>query len=78
MIVQGKFGISDETGPKTTTVPGDMFYFPMGAKITSTADGNGLAFFVRVPSLEQEKTTADQYCRRGSGARAYCRMGKVR
>lgn len=46
IIIEGKFEISDEAGNKVTGSPGDVFYFPKGAKITFTTDDYGLAFFV--------------------------------
>jgi ethanolamine utilization protein EutQ (cupin superfamily) len=45
IIVEGSFDISDETGNKVHAVPGDVFYFPEGAKITFTTEDYGLAFY---------------------------------
>ena len=45
IIVEGSFDISDETGKKVHAVPGDVFYFPKGAKITFTTEDYGLAFY---------------------------------
>ncbi|KAF2872942.1 RmlC-like cupin domain-containing protein [Massariosphaeria phaeospora] len=45
IIVEGSFIISDETGKEVTAVPGDVFYFPKGAKITFKTDDYGLAFY---------------------------------
>ena len=52
IIVEGQFEISDETGQKVTARPGDVFYFPKGAKITFTTEDYGLAFYVSVMALE--------------------------
>lgn len=46
IIVEGEFNISDETGQTVKAVPGDVFYFPKGSKITFTTDSYGLAFYV--------------------------------
>jgi len=46
IIVEGEFDIEDETGQKVHAVPGDVFYFPKGAKITFSTDTYGLGFFV--------------------------------
>jgi ethanolamine utilization protein EutQ (cupin superfamily) len=46
IILEGEFEISDETGQKVTAKPGDVFYFPKGAKITFTTPSYGLAFYV--------------------------------
>ncbi|KAJ6003051.1 Ethanolamine utilization EutQ [Penicillium sp. IBT 35674x] len=45
IILEGHFVISDETGQKVTATPGDVFYFPKGAKITFTTEDYGLAFY---------------------------------
>jgi len=45
IILEGHFDIADETGKKVHAVPGDVFYFPKGAKITFTTDDYGLAFY---------------------------------
>ncbi|KAI0854330.1 hypothetical protein F5Y00DRAFT_5212 [Daldinia vernicosa] len=45
VIVEGSFDISDETGNKVHAVPGDVFYFPKGSKITFTTDDYGLGFY---------------------------------
>ncbi|KAJ5203762.1 ethanolamine utilization protein (EutQ) [Penicillium cinerascens] len=45
IILEGQFEISDETGQKVTASPGDVFYFPKGAKITFTTEDYGLAFY---------------------------------
>lgn len=45
IIVEGHFDIADETGAKVHAVPGDVFYFPKGAKITFTTEDYGLAFY---------------------------------
>jgi len=45
IILEGSFEISDEAGNKVTATPGDVFYFPKGAKITFTTDDYGLAFY---------------------------------
>ncbi|KAJ5141682.1 ethanolamine utilization protein (EutQ) [Penicillium atrosanguineum] len=45
IILEGHFEISDETGQKVTASPGDVFYFPKGAKITFTTEDYGLAFY---------------------------------
>jgi len=45
IILEGHFDISDETGAKVRGSPGDVFYFPKGAKITFTTDDYGLAFY---------------------------------
>ncbi|KAI8964833.1 hypothetical protein F5Y11DRAFT_345031 [Daldinia sp. FL1419] len=45
IIVEGSFDISDETGNKVHAVPGDVFYFPKGSKITFTTDDYGLGFY---------------------------------
>ncbi|KAF2017204.1 putative ethanolamine utilization protein [Aaosphaeria arxii CBS 175.79] len=45
IIVEGSFDIEDETGKKVHAVPGDVFFFPKGAKITFSTDDYGLAFF---------------------------------
>lgn len=46
IILEGQFEITDETGQKVTASPGDVFYFPKGAKITFTTETYGLAFYV--------------------------------
>lgn len=46
IILEGEFEISDGTGQKVTAKPGDVFYFPKGAKITFTTPSYGLAFYV--------------------------------
>lgn len=46
IILEGHFVIADETGQKVTASPGDVFYFPKGAKITFTTEDYGLAFYV--------------------------------
>jgi ethanolamine utilization protein EutQ (cupin superfamily) len=46
IIVEGEFEISDETGQKVTALPGDVFHFPKGSKITFTTPSYGLAFYV--------------------------------
>ncbi|KAJ5595463.1 uncharacterized protein N7459_001671 [Penicillium hispanicum] len=46
IILEGIFEISDETGQTVTATPGDVFYFPRGAKITFTTPDYGLAFYV--------------------------------
>ena len=46
IILEGQFEIADETGQKVTATPGDVFYFPKGAKITFTTETYGLAFYV--------------------------------
>lgn len=46
IILEGQFEISDETGQTVTASPGDVFYFPKGAKITFTTPTYGLAFYV--------------------------------
>jgi uncharacterized cupin superfamily protein len=46
IILEGEFEIADETGQKVTAKPGDVFYFPKGAKITFTTPSYGLAFYV--------------------------------
>ncbi|KAI2633816.1 hypothetical protein GGS26DRAFT_590570 [Hypomontagnella submonticulosa] len=45
VIVEGSFDISDEVGNKVHAVPGDVFYFPKGSKITFTTDDYGLGFY---------------------------------
>ncbi|KAL7629115.1 hypothetical protein AAE478_000634 [Parahypoxylon ruwenzoriense] len=45
IIVEGSFDITDEAGNKAHAVPGDVFYFPKGSKITFTTDDYGLGFF---------------------------------
>jgi len=45
IIVEGEFDIEDETGQKVHAVPGDVFWFPKGAKITFTTNSYGLAFY---------------------------------
>ena len=46
ILVEGEMDIEDETGQKVHAVPGDVFWFPKGAKITFTTESYGLAFFV--------------------------------
>lgn len=46
IILEGEFEIADESGQKVTARPGDVFYFPKGAKITFTTESYGLAFYV--------------------------------
>jgi ethanolamine utilization protein EutQ (cupin superfamily) len=46
IILEGQFQITDETGQTVTASPGDVFYFPKGAKITFTTEDYGLAFYV--------------------------------
>ncbi|KAI1502427.1 ethanolamine utilization protein-like protein [Biscogniauxia marginata] len=45
IIIEGSFDVSDEAGTKVHAVPGDVFYFPAGSKITFTTDDYGLAFY---------------------------------
>ncbi|KAI1381979.1 RmlC-like cupin domain-containing protein [Hypoxylon crocopeplum] len=45
IIIEGSYDISDEAGNKVHAVPGDVFYFPKGAKVTFTTDDYGLAFY---------------------------------
>ncbi|KAF2257365.1 putative ethanolamine utilization protein [Trematosphaeria pertusa] len=45
IIVEGSFTISDETGKEVQAKPGDVFFFPKGAKITFTTEDYGLAFY---------------------------------
>ncbi len=45
IIVEGSFDITDETGNTVHAVPGDVFYFPKGSKITFTTEDYGLGFF---------------------------------
>ncbi|GAB7344785.1 hypothetical protein MBLNU457_3250t1 [Dothideomycetes sp. NU457] len=45
IILEGHFDIADEAGNKVHAVPGDVFYFPKGAKITFTTEDYGLAFY---------------------------------
>lgn len=45
ILVEGEMDIEDETGQKVHAVPGDVFWFPKGAKITFTTESYGLAFF---------------------------------
>ncbi|KAI2463607.1 putative ethanolamine utilization protein [Annulohypoxylon bovei var. microspora] len=45
IIIEGSFDISDEAGNKAHAVPGDVFYFPKGSKITFTTEDYGLAFY---------------------------------
>ena len=51
IILEGSFDISDEAGNKVHAVPGDVFYFPKGSKITFSTDDYGYAFYVRLPSV---------------------------
>lgn len=46
IILEGEFDIADESGQKVKARPGDVFYFPKGAKITFTTESYGLAFYV--------------------------------
>jgi ethanolamine utilization protein EutQ (cupin superfamily) len=48
IILEGSFDIADEAGNKVHAVPGDVFYFPKGSKITFTTDDFGYAFYVRL------------------------------
>lgn len=45
IIVEGSFTISDDQGNTVHAKPGDVFFFPKGAKIKFTTDDYGLAFF---------------------------------
>ncbi|KAF1809157.1 hypothetical protein P152DRAFT_461799 [Eremomyces bilateralis CBS 781.70] len=45
IIVSGSFDITDESGTTAHAVPGDVFYFPKGAKIHFETTEGGLAFF---------------------------------
>ncbi|KAJ5143566.1 uncharacterized protein N7515_002353 [Penicillium bovifimosum] len=45
IILEGSFGITDETGATVTATKGDVFYFPAGTTITFTTEDYGLAFF---------------------------------
>ncbi|KAI0148024.1 putative ethanolamine utilization protein [Hypoxylon sp. NC0597] len=45
IILEGSYDISDEAGNKVHAVPGDVFYFPKGSKITFTTEDYGLAFY---------------------------------
>jgi ethanolamine utilization protein EutQ (cupin superfamily) len=44
-MVEGSMTIEDETGKRVDAKPGDVFYFPKGAKITFTTEDYGLAFY---------------------------------
>jgi hypothetical protein len=55
IILEGQFEISDETGQKVTALPGDVFYFPKGAKITFTTETYGLAFYVSESKLSRTR-----------------------
>lgn len=68
IILEGQFEISDETGQKVTASPGDVFYFPKGAKITFTTESYGLAFYVSGP-VSNMGGDADRYRRLDSGPR---------
>ncbi len=46
IILEGEYEISDETGQKVRALPGDVFHFPKGSKITFSTPSYGLAFFV--------------------------------
>lgn len=52
IILEGEYEISDETGQKVTALPGDVFHFPKGSKITFTTPSYGLAFFVSERRME--------------------------
>ena len=54
IILEGQFEISDETGQKVTASPGDVFYFPKGAKITFTTEDYGLAFYVGYSPVQEK------------------------
>lgn len=43
--VEGEYFISDETGYKVSTKPGDVFYFKKGTTIKFETTGYGYAFF---------------------------------
>jgi ethanolamine utilization protein EutQ (cupin superfamily) len=45
ILVEGSMTIEDETGKKVDAKPGDVFFFPNGAKITFTTEDYGLAFY---------------------------------
>ncbi|RYO81918.1 hypothetical protein DL766_001689 [Monosporascus sp. MC13-8B] len=45
VIVEGNFDVSDEAGNKVHPVPGDVFYFPKGSKITFSTEDYGLGFY---------------------------------
>ncbi|KAA6413780.1 MAG: hypothetical protein FRX48_02141 [Lasallia pustulata] len=45
IVLEGSFDIADETGQKVHALPGDVFFFPKGAKITFTTAEYGLAFY---------------------------------
>ncbi|OJJ55888.1 hypothetical protein ASPSYDRAFT_92097 [Aspergillus sydowii CBS 593.65] len=45
IILEGEYEISDETGQKVRALPGDVFHFPKGSKITFSTPSYGLAFF---------------------------------
>jgi ethanolamine utilization protein EutQ (cupin superfamily) len=66
IILEGEFEISDETGQKVTAKPGDVFYFPKGAKITFTTPSYGLAFYVcsntHLPFDTRRKISANSFC----------------
>lgn len=71
IILEGEFEISDETGQKVTARPGDVFYFPKGAKITFTTPSYGLGFFVSdLEFVMEPEDCADRYRRLDSGLRA--------
>lgn len=59
IILEGQFEISDETGQKVTASPGDVFYFPKGAKITFTTEDYGLAFYVGDSPVYEETVLTD-------------------
>ncbi|KAF2197754.1 hypothetical protein GQ43DRAFT_451474 [Delitschia confertaspora ATCC 74209] len=46
IIVEGSFDISDGAGNKVHALPGDVFYFPKGSKVTFETESYGLGFFV--------------------------------
>ncbi|EMR68729.1 hypothetical protein MGN70_007043 [Eutypa lata] len=45
VILEGSFDITDEAGNTVHAVPGDVFYFPKGSKITFTTEDYGLGFY---------------------------------
>lgn len=58
IILEGDFGLSDETGQTAKAGPGDVVYFPKGSKITFTTENGGRAFWVSFPFLSTQPSVS--------------------
>jgi uncharacterized cupin superfamily protein len=80
IILEGEFEIADESGQKVAARPGDVFYFPKGAKITFTTESYGLAFYVGSSRQWIDRMAvmvANELFRLGSGRRGLRRARAI-